>query len=567
MTFPRSSGLANNAAINPDGGITITPQGGMLVGGRSVLMLNDAGTAVVDGAGNVIDSRILPSGDTSGVTDRIAFQAAATANGVLNLGPGVFYLDGTYVQFPGPGAVNGQGGSIGGDAGTAVSLAATTINVVSPTGGAFQVNDGGVTFQNIAIINTAGSIPTAGAGILGIDFTGCVVANCTILGFWNNLDVGGCYYTVVGNHLYDAVNYYMYHHSPAIKYDDHGDFSVADNVISGWKKNYVAVANLRWEGGGGIKITSNKFNGATQPGNGSAGKAQYCIQVLAPDGTNTGSLIITGNSISSYAGNTSNVYIGQLGPTKNGGFTSISITSNEVAVGNQGIFIEGNVTYDDKLSGINIAENVFSFMTTSSIKVRYVRSCRVGPNMHNGAGTPLIDIPDLNSNCVGLRVERQHFSMVSAGLDIIRDNRALGLGAVSLQGGVDYDYTQGVNCSVNGTWVQLFKIEVPSYSAGKLRIDIDGRSQDATNTAPNRKGLTLRQERSYDVNNVGAVTVAAIGTDVAAGVGSAFAALRYTVTTNFIAVEISSTDAVNSYLLGTARLRVNGKLQTFHIGT
>lgn len=54
MTFPRSSGLANNAAINPDGGIVITPQGGMLVGGRSVLMLNDAGTALVDGGGNPV---------------------------------------------------------------------------------------------------------------------------------------------------------------------------------------------------------------------------------------------------------------------------------------------------------------------------------------------------------------------------------------------------------------------------------------------------------------------------------------------------------------------------------
>lgn len=53
MTFPRSSGLANNAAINPDGGITITPQGGMLVGGRSVAMISDDGRSLVDGAGNV----------------------------------------------------------------------------------------------------------------------------------------------------------------------------------------------------------------------------------------------------------------------------------------------------------------------------------------------------------------------------------------------------------------------------------------------------------------------------------------------------------------------------------
>lgn len=62
MTFPRSSGLANNAAINPDGGITITPQGGMLVGGRSVLMLNDDGTAAVDQAGNSVLTFQSPNG-------------------------------------------------------------------------------------------------------------------------------------------------------------------------------------------------------------------------------------------------------------------------------------------------------------------------------------------------------------------------------------------------------------------------------------------------------------------------------------------------------------------------
>lgn len=53
MTFPRSSGLANNAAINPDGGIVVTPQGGMLVGGRSVAMFNDDGSSLVGTAGNI----------------------------------------------------------------------------------------------------------------------------------------------------------------------------------------------------------------------------------------------------------------------------------------------------------------------------------------------------------------------------------------------------------------------------------------------------------------------------------------------------------------------------------
>lgn len=56
MTFPRNYGLTNNAAINPDGNIVVTQQGGMSVGGRSVAMISDDGSSLVDGDGNLIQN-------------------------------------------------------------------------------------------------------------------------------------------------------------------------------------------------------------------------------------------------------------------------------------------------------------------------------------------------------------------------------------------------------------------------------------------------------------------------------------------------------------------------------
>ena len=130
-----------------------------------------------------------------------------------------------------------------------------------------------------------------------------------------------------------------------------------------------------------------------------------------------------------------------------------------------------------------------------------------------------------------------------------------------------YDYTHGLGISTVSTWTQVFKLEVPNQAAGKFVLDIDGRSTDSTNTSANRKGVCIRQERAFDVNASGTVTVSTIGTDFAAGAGSSFVSVRYTVTTNWIAVEVQTTDATNCVLWGTARIQVNGKLQTFHIGT
>lgn len=84
MTFPRSSGLANNAAINPDGGITITPQGGMLVGGRSVAMFSDDGSSLVDGGGNAFLRGALTSGEWTTIPSIFRLRLTGTGTAVMD---------------------------------------------------------------------------------------------------------------------------------------------------------------------------------------------------------------------------------------------------------------------------------------------------------------------------------------------------------------------------------------------------------------------------------------------------------------------------------------------------
>lgn len=511
---------------------------------------------------------VAPSGDVTGVSDRLALQVTIdempSRGGYLQLCDGVFYLD-DEVVINKTVKIEGAGGGLSGDAGTVDPLAPTTIKCLSATANGLNISANGCTLRDFALVNTA--TPTAGAGILSTANNTATIDAISVKGFWNLLDLQGCYYSVTNCKLYDGVNYYLYIHAPSASYYDHGDMIIANNVLSTWHSTGTSVAQLRWESGGGLKCIGNKFNSGVQVGNSSSGMAQHAIQLLVADGVTTGSLIFTGNSISGKTTNICNFYVGLLGPSKTGRITNLHIVGNEIAVGNRGIFIEGDSAHDDALRGINIAENMFSTLTLSSIKLRYVRQCRIGRNFHNSSvGGTLIDIPDLTSNIIGLSIDKQHVGEVTS-KDVVRDNRSIGNLVSCFGGGVEYDYTHGVAISAVSTWVQVFKIEVTNSLAGKLRLDIDARSTDTGNTSPNRKGVTIRQERSFDVSSAGVVTVATIGTDVAAGAAAAFVAVRYVVTTNWLAVEVQTTDVTNCVLWGQARLRVDGKLQTFHIGT
>lgn len=111
MTFPRSSGLTNNAAINPDGGITITPQGGMLVGGRSVAMFSDDKSSLMDDAGNAprLSTSRFPSQSQIG-NQIIDWGSAVTNSGLGTVGTTSSFLRGASLGYSV--TVTGAGGRI-----------------------------------------------------------------------------------------------------------------------------------------------------------------------------------------------------------------------------------------------------------------------------------------------------------------------------------------------------------------------------------------------------------------------------------------------------------------------
>ena len=333
---------------------------------------------------------VTPSGDVTGVSDRLALQGAIdempSRGGHLHLCDGVFYLN-DEVVINKTVKIEGAGGGLSGDAGTVDPLAPTTIKCLSATANGFNVSANGCTFRDFALVNTATA--TAGAGILSTANNTATIDAISVKGFWNLFDLQGCYYSVTNCKLYDGVNFYIYMHAPSASYYDHGDMIIANNVLSTWHSTGTAVAQLRWESGGGLKCLGNKFNSGGQVGNASSGMAQYAVQILIADGISTGSLIFTGNSVSGKTTNISNFYVGLLGPLNTGKLTNLHVVGNEIPVGNQGITIEGVASPSDSFRAFNISENMFSNITTSSIKIRYVKQCRIGRNFHKSsvAGT------------------------------------------------------------------------------------------------------------------------------------------------------------------------------------
>lgn len=535
----------------------------------NAVRLASSGTALVSGAGNTWRIGLRPSGDTTGATD-VANMIAAIAlmpstGGQLELEAGVFYLN-AEVPLAKTVDVVGAGGGIAGDAGTAVSVGPTTINCLSATANGFNVTANGCTLRNFSLVNTSVSTPTAGAGILASSFNGGLIDRVTVAGFYNNLDIGGVYYHITNNNIYDQVNYGLYMHHPGAAYLDHGDMIVANNVFSGWKKTYASAANLRYESGGGLKITGNKFNSGGQPGNVSAGVAAYCIDLMVADGCTTSSLVITGNSISGWATNTANIRIGQLGTT--GKYINTVLVGNEITVGVRGLIYGGASAAADYISNLECSGNIFSYFSAAGITLFNCREVDLGRNEWRLCTSPFIHLgasPDTGSGTMGVRVAPQSIGQHD-GVDIIQDDRKFSNGIYVTGSGVEYDYTRGMYITTNAVWQTACVLTIPNGSGGIIELDVDGQNGNAAHNSPNNKGIAIRQSRAYDVNTSGVVSLTTVGTDVAVGTGAAFTAVQFVTGANTVTIQVQTTDGTQLSLWAGARVQVAGKLTKFHIG-
>lgn len=566
--------VPGNSILNGGGGWSVNAAGTALIynGVQLPAYSRDPDTGVIAGIVGVC-VWIAPTGDVTGVKDRLAIQGAhdslPASGGQIWLMSGTFYLD-AEVAVSKTISLIGAGGGIAGAANATVSAAPTTINCLSAVANGFNVTAHGCTFRDFALVNTAVSTPTAGAGLLSTANNGGLINRMTVVGFWNNLDLGGVYYHVTDNNIYDAVNYGLYMHAPSDvispSYLDHGDMIVANNVFSGWKKTYASAANLRYESGGGLKILGNKFNSGGQPGNLSAGVAAYCIDLMVADGCVTSSLIITGNSVSGWATNTANIRIGQLGTT--GKYINTVIVGNEITVGVKALIFGANSAASDYIANLECSGNIFAYMSSTGITLFNCREVHIGRNQWRLCSSPFISLgasPDTGSGTNAIFIDPQAIGQHDA-VDIISDSRTFANGIYQTGYGVTYDYTRAVYITANTTWQTVGVLTIANGAAVVLELDVDGQNSNAAHNGPNNKGVAIRQVRSFDANTSGAITAATIGTDIANGAGAGFVAVQYVLGTNTVTVKVQTNDATQYALWAGARMRVNGKLTKFRIG-
>jgi hypothetical protein len=524
---------------------------------------------------------VTASGDATGAADLAAIQAAHDAlpstGGAIHLGLGNFYLSGA-VTLSKPVTVIGWGGRLSGDAGTTPAKALTTIYCTSPTADGFTVTAAGCVFEDFAMVNTAGSTPSAGAAIHDTAGSNSKFDGVTLLGFWNNLDIGGAFATVSACHFYDAINYNAYLHAATAPYNDNGVTYFQGCTFSGWNRTAVANAHIRYESGGGSKITGCYFVGGSMPGNVSAGNALYCVDLAIAAGVTTSSLTLTGNTFA--AATTAMIRMSMISTT--GGFTNLLINDNEIvtalgAGARKGIVLIGPSAAPSSLHEIEITGNVFNNLAGGGISSANCGGLHVGPNhwgrSMSGPLITLADTGDAGNGSTGVRIDRQSLGTLDA-IDVVFDNRNpsiahAGVSSTShvLDGGIEYDYTRQILLTANGVWVTQWVLKVPRATGGVLEVELVGQNGSSGNsTGANRKGVYIKQLRSYDVSTADVVTLTTVGTDIANGAGGTFVALQYVLAANQITIQAQTTDVTQIWFGGEARVKVKGKLDTFHTG-
>ena len=265
---------------------------------------------------NVTDPAYGAAGD--GTTDDTAAINAAIAAVNAN-GRGVLYFPtGTYLVTAGLTAITVPT-SIRGDgcADPYFRGAATTINCNSTTASLFTLSGGahGSSFSQLALVNTAGSAPTAGTAVLVQAGDGNRYVDVSIMGFYIDMDVqDGTEWFLDRCYFYGPVLYGL--KIRHIDLPDGGDMGIFNSQFVA--QSYNATAAIHVETGGGPRIVGNKINMRT-----SANHFTYGIDLSIT--ASTGVLTIAANSIENC------LTTAIRGRLAGGTFSNVAITGNEIA--------------------------------------------------------------------------------------------------------------------------------------------------------------------------------------------------------------------------------------------
>jgi hypothetical protein len=306
-------------------------------------------------------------------TDTAALVAAHAAlpssGGTILLDAGPYILTADTVNFTKAVHLIGSGPS-GATVGAGASFLRTgsLIQCASATGVAITVNGDGCTFEKLSLENTAGSTPTAGAGIqIATGGRAIRVVDCSFTKFWTCLEfINGYEWFVDRIHVFDPVKYGIRVRDVVLP--DGGDGIIANSFIYAGPTNLTPTAGVEWESGGGLKMTGNKVN--------NRGSARFAVGLncAVTDGISTSVLVVVANSFENVD---YGVLVQNLGPSNTGTFSKLTIASNEILAIQYGVAISAGAT--GKISGVNITGNVGSG-GSGLIRVHQVAGVDIGLN-------------------------------------------------------------------------------------------------------------------------------------------------------------------------------------------
>lgn len=494
---------------------------------------------------NVRDYGALGDGTTD---DTAAIQNAL--NAVPVAGADLYFPTGTYLVPAGsltcarPVHLIGAGGHGLEAGGARIQVTSATAQCITLSGPRWHMTD-------LVIENTGTGTPSAGGGLLAVDADYTRITRCMFIGFYNNVQMGGFYWSITDSAFFNSVNYGLYLLAQSGEYDN-GDQIIKGCVFSKIGDGTKGSANggdaVRWESGGGLKFIGNKINGGTlQVGYPSAGKFDGGIRCYAADGISTSGITINDNNIENCT--TIGVEVKLSGGANTGVLSKITVNGNSIGINGSGISISPQATA--KISVVSIAGNVMTNVS-AGIFLQNVRGVAIGRNIHNTVTTPV----SMAATCTDIQCDPQ--LQVQDNSNIIADasyqSNGRGAGLMTFRDDRDIPSTTSTV-----TFTRLWTITTPLNSGGIITLKLGG-------FVTGQAAFAVLATRSWTRAGAGATVCTAIGTDLFVGT---LVDITFDTATSpgFVQIGVKLNVAGGTDVFGRASLSIEGPTGTLKKGT
>lgn len=462
----------------------------------------------------------------SGGDDTAALQALLNqipaAGGAIYLRAGNYSVPTGGLTCSNPVAIHGVGAGTYESGGTRLvcsSSTATLLTLASP----------GSVVSGVAFVNSSGTRPTAGAGLLCTDFDWGRVERCLFIGFWNNAQVDvGYFYSFAKCAFLRPVNYGLYMRNTASGQFDHGDQVVEGCNFSKYGDTTYGGTAVRWESGGGLRIIGSKVNAGTQPGYTSTDFWEYGFRTVMQSGA-TSVHTITGCSVEGFK-----VDGVKIEGASGSSFGKISIVGNELlSSGSTGsgyaFHLDGSLA--STLNTPVITGNV-AYGGCGGVKLNTVRQSVVTGNNFAQCTGDALNLTRVTNLIQGDNLFATQITDVDA------TDALIGSVVAGRVRGNPWKYAKEIYQLTSNSFYG--KIKPGEFSAGILTVRVSANVSGVG-------GVRLEQRRSITRGSSAAAVVVAgtIGTDVAIGAASAELTITYDVAaeSGYVKPKVTSVNA------------------------